>query len=212
MSANSKVEIVYDYMLSELAQQHYNEGDHLVISRIATNCKTSVIPVREALRRLESDGYVKIDANRGATVVGITKETLKDIAETKGVLEGYATRVAIDYLTPKDIRTLYDINEELHVAAKSNDDTAYSEKNKLFHHFIYEHVPNIVLKNQIEKLLEKYNFTAWVFNATPQRMVASYGEHLEILRLIEERKSDELEIYVRNHKMNAISQWAQELS
>lgn len=207
----TKVDEVYDYLLSEFVNQHFHAGDHLVISSIARQCSTSEIPVREALRQLESDGYIKIDANRGATAIGITRESIRNISQIKGVLEGYATRLAVNYLTPNDIRQLYSINERMHEAALCNDDELYSKMNISFHRSIYQHLPNTDLCNLIEKLWQKWNFTKQVFSIFPVRMNLSYQEHLDILKLIEERKYDEVEICVRRHKISALEGWVDTL-
>lgn len=208
----TKVEKVYDYILSELVQQHFVAGDRLVISQIANSCNSSEIPVREALRLLESDGYIKINANHGATVVGFSKEMLRNISEVKGILEGYATRVSLDYLSPNDLRTLHNINEQMHTAAQNGDDAQYSEMNIRFHTYIYEKVPNKELQELIQKIWQKWRFTAQVFSVTPQRMSNSYQEHKIILNLLEQKKYDEVEQFVRCHRINALSEWGDELS
>lgn len=207
----SKVSIVYDYILSEIIQRHLVAGDRLLISQIAASCNSSEIPVREALRLLESEGYVTMNANRGATVVGFTKEMLRNISEVKGILEGYATRTSLDYLSPNDLRVLKSINEQMHEAAIAGDNVRYSEMNIQFHGYIYEKNPNKELRDLIHKLMQKWQFTAKVFSVTPQRMNASYQEHKIILNLMEEKKYDELEQYVRFHKSNALSSWGNEL-
>ena len=207
MAKESKVDAVYNFIMNEFAQYHYQEGDRLIISQLAKCCNTSEIPVREALRRLESEGYLKIDKNRGATVTGFSKSVLQNIAQVKGVLEGYATRLAVDYMTPNDIRELYEINEKMRSASQEQNDVIYSEMNRRFHSEIYKHVPNPELRDLIERLTNRWYFTASVFSMVPERMTSSYQEHSIILSLIEARKYDELENYVRKHKINALSAW-----
>ena len=55
----SKVDIIYDLLMTDIAKGVYRQDDRLVISQIARQNNVSDIPVREALRRLESEGYVK---------------------------------------------------------------------------------------------------------------------------------------------------------
>ena len=69
----NKVEQVYAYLLNEIVKGHYTNNDHIVINEVAAACGVSDTPVREALRRLESDSYVKITANQGAVVVGFSR-------------------------------------------------------------------------------------------------------------------------------------------
>ena len=206
----TKVNEVYEYLMSELIQRNYKSGERLVISQISKKCNTSETPVREALRMLESDGSVKISANRGAIVVGFTRETILNIAEVKSVLGGYATRVCIDYLSPNDIRELYNINEQMYAALENNEVDLYSELNFLFHNTIYEHLPNADLLDLIHKVWDKWHFTTRVFSVTPQRMASSYQEHLTILSMIEKKMYKEVEEYVRQHKSKALFDWSED--
>ena len=203
----SKVDEIYNYILSEIAKLNYKPGDRIIISQVAKACQTSEIPVREALRRIESEGYVVITANKGATVVGITKELLNNIAEVSGTLEGYATRCAIDYLSPASIRELRRINEEMHQAYINQNDEEYSKLNQDFHYYIFSYVPNKYLINLIEQLWERWVFMASAFTLVPARMSTSYEEHLNLINLIEQQKYDEAEVYAREHKTNALVKW-----
>ena len=83
----SKVDIIYDLLMTDIAKGVYRQDDRLVISQIARQNNVSDIPVREALRRLESEGYVKISANQGATVCAFSIDRLLEIIRIKSVLE-----------------------------------------------------------------------------------------------------------------------------
>ena len=109
----SKVDIVYEGLMEGIAEGAYQQGDRLVISQISKQWQVSDIPVREAVRRLESEGYVRIVANQGAVVCGFDRETLTSIFQIKGVLEGYATRLSIDYMTPEILARLREMNEQM---------------------------------------------------------------------------------------------------
>jgi DNA-binding GntR family transcriptional regulator len=202
----SKVEQVYEYLLRQMVEQHYKAGDRLVISQIAKACNVSEIPVREALRRLESDGYVKINANQGAIAIGFDADSILNIFQIKGLLEGYATRLSINYLSPIDLIKLREINEDLRKAARAQDYATYSDLNVQFHMFIYGKTQKKELINLIQDLWKKWHITTRVFSLAPGRMDISYLEHEQIVCLIEARKYDEVEKYVRVHKFHAAEQ------
>ena len=109
----SKVDIIYDLLMTDIAKGVYRQDDRLVISQIARQNNVSDIPVREALRRLESEGYVKISANQGATVCAFSIDRLLEIIRIKSVLEGYATRLSIDYVTPALLKKLRSLNGQM---------------------------------------------------------------------------------------------------
>jgi len=202
----SKVEQVYAYLLNEIVQGHYANSQHIVISAVAEACSVSDTPVREALRRLESDSYVRITANQGAVVVGFSTESIIHTFEIKGVLEGYAARQSIDYLSPYDIQMLRKINEDMHQAEQKKEYELFSQLNIKFHMYIYEKCPKPELVDLICDLWKKWSITKAVFSTAPGRMEESYQEHLHIIELIEQRDHEGLEAFVRQHKANAARQ------
>jgi DNA-binding GntR family transcriptional regulator len=199
----SKVDIAYDYLIDKINQGEYNQGDRLVISQLSKQLSISDIPVREALRRMESDGYVKIIANQGAVVSGLSKTSLINIFQIKGVLEGYASRLAVDCLTPEQIKQFYVNIEKSEEAFRKKNYKKVSLLNYEFHMGMYENIPNRELYNTIYDLWQKWSITKMVFSVAPQRIPASVGEHKKILELIEAKKHDEVERFVRMHKQAA---------
>lgn len=202
-----KVESVYDYLLSQLLNMECKPNTRLKISKIAEECGVSETPVREALRQLETEGYVEITPNRGATAVGFTKEKIEEISEIRGVLEGYLTRVSIDYLSIHDLRILENMNRQMEEAAKQNDYESYIVLNKQFHRSIYEHTHKDEWLRLIDQLWAKWSFMGNIFVLSKGRMSESVAEHDELLRLIKERKYEEVEAMVRMHKSKALEIW-----
>ena len=207
MAKKSKVDLVYEYLFNELAQLNYRSGDKLVISQIAAACNVSEIPVREALRRLESNGYVRIVPNQGAVAVGLEKSTIADIVQIKGVLEGFATRLSIDYLSANDLERLHQINEELRAAVEAGNVGRVSDLNMQFHMSIYERIPQAELTSMITDLWRKWSVTKKIFSVSPSIRDQSYDEHEQILALIRNRNYAEVEQYVREHKFKAMHSW-----
>lgn len=207
MKKKSKVDIVYEYLLNELACLNYRTGDRLIINQIAEACGVSEIPVREALRRLESNGYVRIMPNQGAVAVGLEKNTISDIVQIKGVLEGFATRLSVDYLSANDIAQLRQSNQKLKEASEAGDYAASSELNKEFHMSIYRRIPQKELTSMISDLWAKWAVTKKIFSVEPTIMAQSWEEHEQILNLIEQRRYAEVEQLVREHKFKAMQSW-----
>jgi DNA-binding GntR family transcriptional regulator len=199
----SKVDILYDTLLKDISNGVYKEGDRIIISQVADEEKISTIPVREAIRRLESEGYVEIRANQGVFVVGFSSEKIRSIFHIKGVLEGYATRVAIDYHTPEDVKNLYGLVEEMRECLKNKAFSQYSELNKAFHLEIYKRIPQTELYDLICDLWKKWAITKTVFSLSNELIMESLEEHAEIVRMIKDKEYDAVEFYVRNHKFKA---------
>ena len=203
MQYKSKVDLIYEELMDNITSGVYQCGDRLNIRQIAQKNKISEIPVREAIRRLESEGYVTVHANQGATVNEMTDADVMEIFQLKGLLEGYAARLAIDYLTPEDYQKLRQINDELRQAKERNDLDICGELNIQFHTYMYSVLPQNRIKEMIAELWKKWRITKTVFEHSPDRSAHSVPEHEEILRLMEQRRYDETEMCVRNHKYRA---------
>ena len=207
----SKVDIIYESLMDDIVNGVYKTNERLVVSQIAKQMHVSDIPVREALRRLESLGYVRINANQGAVVSAIDKDDIVSIFQIKGVLEGYASNLSIYYLTPKDIKKLHDINDKIKDAGLQGDSKKYSQLNMKFHLAIYSVIPQKMLYDNIVDLWKKWTITKSVFTVSPKRMETSYQEHEEIIRLLENKDHDAVEKFVRSHKFTAGYQWADQI-
>lgn len=199
----TKVDLIYEVLLQKIAKGDYQDGERLVISQISRENNVSDIPVREAVRRLESEGYVSVIANQGAVVRSFSKERLSEIFQIKAVLEGYAARLSVDFLTPQDIEDLRRCNEKLRRALEKNNMKDYSRLNKEFHLRIYLNMPQRELYNMIQDLWKKYSITTTVFSLAPARMEESIEEHEEIIRLLVAKDYEQVEKLMRGHKMRA---------
>jgi DNA-binding GntR family transcriptional regulator len=124
--------------LAETLRDEIIRGDlvpsqHLRLEEIAARYDVSTMPVREALRNLESEGLVTIFPHRGATVTRLSADELQDIYDIRAVLEEMATRIAVPLLTedtlselesliegidnyPDDVATLVKLNHQFHLA------------------------------------------------------------------------------------------------
>jgi len=101
---------------------------------IARHFSISAIPVREALRQLESEGWIKGELNKGATVAPLNANEAREIYEIRASLESLALACAIPAHTPTTLREaklLYD------AARSETDPTLYVLRNEAFHLCLY---------------------------------------------------------------------------
>jgi DNA-binding GntR family transcriptional regulator len=107
VSAESKSERAYRLIRSRIDSGQYVPGYRLVLATIANELDMSVVPVREAIRRLEELGLVESSPNRGASVKDFTHEDLLDVYAVRRLLEAEAARLgaaAIDAAGVEDMR------------------------------------------------------------------------------------------------------------
>lgn len=198
----TKVDIIYEKILEDIENGHYSPGEHLVISQLSKENNVSDIPVREAIRRLESEGYVSVIANQGPMVFDFTPSVISEIFQLKAVLEGFACRLAVDVLNEDDYAHLRELNEKMLQAATSEKTSESAAYNKKFHMYIYNRLEQKMLCNMIEELWRKYHITQRVFHVATHSEI-SYKEHETMLRLMESKQYTAVEEFVRKHKVNA---------
>lgn len=90
-----------------IVEGRYRPGERLVEQRIAQDLELSRTPVREALRRLEADGLVRSEPNRGATVRPVTAEDILDVYELRALLESHAARRAATRAGPEQVARMH---------------------------------------------------------------------------------------------------------
>jgi DNA-binding GntR family transcriptional regulator len=199
----TKAEWAYKQILNDISNGHYQPAEKIVIRKLALEYAISEIPIREALKRLESEGFVSATANKSVVVTSMDCAEVDNFFHVKGVLEGYATKTSIDHLSEDDIKELEAINEKMRKAGMAQDTEEFSRLNYQFHMRIYQDNPNKQLIELIKNLWKRWSITKRVFRFAPKRMDHSVAEHQQIVQLIRAKDYDEAERFVRQHKFNA---------
>ena len=204
MKYSSKVDIVYSAILSGIKKGEYLPGDRIVISRVARENGCSEIPVREALRRLESEKLVELLPNRGAVVSRVSKSFLSQLFAVKAILESGAVRLAADNLTPAQLKRLRGLARDMVAAFEAGNLKQCSALNHKFHITLYRTTGNDVLVDYIDELWNKWP-TGHYANAIPDEWYRiSMQQHFELLDALEAGDKDKAEEIIRYHKWGAL--------
>lgn len=204
MKYSSKVDIVYRAIRSGIKKGEYLPGDRIVISRVARENGCSEIPVREALRRLESEKLVELLPNRGAVVSRASKSFLSQLFAVKAILESGAVRLAADKLTPAQLKRLRGLARDMVAAFEAGNLKQCSALNHKFHITLYRTIGNDVLVDYIDELWNKWP-TGHYANAIPDEWYRiSMQQHFELLDALEAGDKDKAEEIIRYHKWGAL--------
>jgi DNA-binding GntR family transcriptional regulator len=137
----SKAQRAYQWLKQKIAEQEFTPGYRLVLSTIAQRLDMSVVPVREAIRRLEAEGLVTFRRNVGAQVAMVDESRYRHSMETLGILEGAATALAAPNLTTEDLRRARELNDRLAASLEDFDPHAFTQTNHDFHQVLFSPVP-----------------------------------------------------------------------
>lgn len=181
-------ETVADEIRGAILAGRLAPGDRLVEDRLADELGVSRNPVREALRMLQSEGYVEIVPRRGASVAQLTAEEGHDLLEVRGPLEALAARLAARRITADGIEALRDVHRRGTAAAAQGQLDDLPPLNTEFHAGIVAAAGNVYLADFIRSLRDKIQ---WVYAADVKaRAAESWKEHGELLEAIAQGDED----------------------
>lgn len=213
-ATTSKQERTYGTLRGRIVDGTYGPGHRLVIDALARELQVSPMPVREAIRRLEAEGWVVYVRNQGAQVAPIDTAAWTEAMTTLAVLEGFATALAAPHLTAADLSMLGVIDVEMAAAIEEMDVFAFSDRNLAFHQVIYDRCPNGHLRRELTTIQERVTtLRSSIFVYIPTRGRTSIAEHERLLTLIETGADPlEIELVAREHKLHTVAAYEQRLS
>jgi len=132
--AQSAQNLAYTLIRDRIRSGRLTSGSRVVAEEVATELAISRMPVREAIRQLDSEGLLTIRPNRGAVVVELNAEELVELFEMRAVLEGLAARHAVTRLDDDGEDQLFLALRRLNRAATSVD--AFIEQHNALHALI----------------------------------------------------------------------------
>jgi DNA-binding GntR family transcriptional regulator len=132
----SKSDNVTSELRSLIQQGELRPGAVLRQRELAARFAVSPTPVREALRRLEAEGYVATELHREATVVGADATQRRENFLIMANLESLAAGLAAEKVTDDDLVEIGSLHDQL--AGLSDGDRALADLNRRFHFRIYE--------------------------------------------------------------------------
>ncbi len=193
ITRDTKADQVYHRIKESILRGEMAPGEKLVIHQLAKFFNTSIIPVREAISRLESDDLIKVVPHTCICVKGINPERLKEIYPIRGILEGHATRLAAGRLKPSEISQLREMIKKMDDAIASGNSALMGQLNTEFHMEIYRASSNQTLIHMIDDLWQKTILARLIFKFTPERAAVSNREHRAIVLALEKKEAKKAE-------------------
>jgi DNA-binding GntR family transcriptional regulator len=205
--ASNKIESAYTAIREGIVKGDFAPGQRLVIRSLGVRLGMSTVPIREALRRLEAEGWVTFERNIGAQVRPVDASEYVAVMDTLAWVEGHATALAAPLLTSEDLAAAREHNEEMRTAIGGFDPVAASRANLAFHEVLRSRCPNRYLNGVVETASERVAaMLRTVFVFVPIRTLAAVEEHEHLLGLIElGADSDAIERYAREHKLRTVA-------
>jgi DNA-binding GntR family transcriptional regulator len=147
-----KHEIIYSELRLAIMSGQFAPGQRLKLRALAAELGTSSMPVRDALGKLIAEQALVQADSGGASIPLATKRLVREVMESRALLEGEAAARAAQLMPPNEVARVRLIAEQLNQATKSRDILRYLKLNQALKFGIYAHCGSDVLRGLIESL------------------------------------------------------------
>jgi DNA-binding GntR family transcriptional regulator len=201
----NKQERTYTILRDRIHSGAHPPRTRLNIDALARELGVSAIPVREALRRLEAEGWVRFRPNVGAIVAPVDATTWEQEMVAVAILEGAATADACKHLRTTDVPRLRKMADEMEQVAESGDLLKFSRLNRRLHAAIVARCANVYLLELLQQTYSRLDrIRETMFPYVPRRARVSHAEHARLLDLLETGDAEAVEQYARWHKLQTV--------
>ena len=173
----------YTTLKDAILSGKFAPGDHLVELDIANSLGLSRSPVREAFRRLEQEGYLKVN-RAGVVVQQISSQDIQGVYYVRQHLEGMAAALAAEHATADDIATLRQLLKAMELAVKEKNEKKTIRSGNEFHALLYSLSQNQYLIDLLNATYEKIRHFRNVNIIVHQRGHEAFEEHRAVVDAI----------------------------
>jgi DNA-binding GntR family transcriptional regulator len=185
-AAVTKAEVAYELVRDQVLRGDLIPGAVIPQAALARELGVSTTPLREALRRLMTEGLVELDAHRDARVTRLTVEEARDLVEIRRSLDPLAAGLAAERRTREDLVLIRQTADELQ-PLRMDPGPAELLTHRRFHVAIYSASHNELLVQTLDSLWDKadrYRRLALEDGRTDEDLDRTHAEHRALVEAI----------------------------
>ncbi|ADG81021.1 GntR family transcriptional regulator [Thermincola potens] len=196
-------EIVFEALREAIINGTLEPGERLMEIQLAEEMGVSRTPVREAIRKLELEGFVVMVPRKGAYVAGLSMKDIADVFEIRTALESLAAGLAAERITEEELENLERLLVKIGECVQANDLDKLIEVDTEFHDVLFKATRNERLVQIISNLREQIQRFRTTSLASPGRMKYALEEHKKIVEAVSERNVELAQKLAAEHIENA---------
>lgn len=198
------VDWVTESLREAILQGYFDPGERLDQDSIAEDLEVSRTPVREAIRVLESEGFVEIRPHRGAYIATLTPRDVEEIYEVRSLLEAEVVRRVTPHIPSTVLSQLERSLAEGEARWQAGDVQGHYESDVFFHETVCKFAENTLLKELLVGLTNRIARVRRFAQRQPgYHLDQSFQEHRAILEAMYRRDPDGAAAAMRSHLMNS---------
>ena len=195
----TKATVAADVIRTAILSGDLAPGEELTVLGLAQRFGLTLMPLREALSRLDDEGLIEMEAHRSARVADLSREKLQEEYFIRSVLESAAAAQATMHLDAAALVDLEDLLHRMDSARDSRRSVDFWELTRQYHDRIYAAAPSAVMRKEVARLRARTRRYLQLFSSDTALMPEAQREHWEIFRAIKKRDPANVERLVREH-------------
>ncbi|MDP4182974.1 MAG: GntR family transcriptional regulator [Bacillota bacterium] len=180
-------DVIFDTLREAIIAGELKPGERLMEVQLAEKMGVSRTPVREAIRKLELEGWVVMTARKGANVASLSVKDIMDVLEVRASLDGEAAALSAVRIREDELKELKNVHAQF--ARNIEEDVLQDliKRDVEFHEIIYKSSRNDKLIQIVSNLREQVHRFRIIYMKDYSSSHELVKEHLEIIEAITER-------------------------
>lgn len=195
----SLTELVTENLRERIVTGEFDLGSQLSESRIAKDLEVSRTPVREAINRLEMEGLLIVEPQKGSFVFNLEPEELAKLCDARVCLETTALTHAVQNRSDDLHVALKECVDQMTLAREADDVAKYLALDTEFHQHLFDCADNRFLNDAYQAISLKMAAIRTRLGGHPEHMAKSYREHQELVEAVKSRDLDLALNILRSH-------------
>jgi DNA-binding GntR family transcriptional regulator len=204
IQTKSKNEQVYDYLHTLILHGEMAPGSRLVIDQLAHDLGVSQIPVREAIFRLEADGFVIFETHVGAKVSDLKAREIREVFQVLESMEIISGCAACERIKEEELLWLEKLTKDM--ANVIGDPNQWSLHNKEFHQYICDIAETGLVKKVLREALDHWDRLRHFYlkEVSSKRVPYAQQEHEQLISALRARNAEQFETIIRQHNQESL--------
>lgn len=177
-------------------------GTRLNERLLCERLQVSRTPLREAFKTLGSEGLIELLPNKGAVVVQMSADSIRQTFEVMGALEGLSGELACARITDEEIAEIKALHYEMRAAHARRDLPTYYSINHRIHNCINAAAANQVLTGTYMQMNARIQSLRFRSNFNQEKWDGAVKEHDAMLAALEARDGSQLRALLERHLQN----------
>ena len=174
----------YDWIVAAITSFAIPTNSQLSENKLAAQLGISRTPIREALKRLESEGLVRRDDSGRFIVAMLTHKDVDDALDFLTICDTYIFTAAAKNISKADAKALADCAKEMVTAGKNGDQAAWTKADTVFHELVMASSNNPIV-SEAARMTRRRIQRFWARSAAAGKNLASCSqEHMDIANAI----------------------------